>query len=77
MDHQLADPVTSGGRQDGHEAVHLAVKLNFIEDFPTIGLHAAVMVVQPDAGQHGSTIQLNSREGGPCARDRGELVSNR
>ncbi len=51
VDDQFADPKAAGVGQHRNEAMQFAVDLDFAEDLGAIALHAAIVVVQPDAGQ--------------------------
>src|SRR5262249_5948140 len=51
IDLNLADAIAACSRQHRNEAVQLAVEPYFLEHFSAIALHAAVVIVQPDAGQ--------------------------
>ena len=51
VDLDLADAEAARRRQHGDEAVQLAVEPDLAEDLGPVAFHAAVVVVQPDAGQ--------------------------
>ena len=51
VDLDLADAEAAGRRQHRDEAVQLAVEPDFAEHLGAVALHAAVVVVQLDAGQ--------------------------
>src|SRR5581483_401053 len=51
LNDELADLETTGRRQYGNEAVQLTVKPDFAEDLRTVTFHAAIVVVQPHAGE--------------------------
>ena len=51
LNHDLADPKAPGSGQHRHEAVQLAVEPHFAKDLAAVALHAAVVIVQLDAGQ--------------------------
>src|SRR5207244_3165270 len=51
VDLDLADTEAAGLGQDGDEAVQLAVEPDLAKDLGAIAFHAAVVVVQVDAGQ--------------------------
>src|SRR5262249_16878390 len=51
IDLDLADAITARRRQHWDEAMQLAVKPHFLEYVGAIDFHAAVVIVQPHAGQ--------------------------
>ena len=51
VDHDLADPEPPGVRQDRDEPVQLAVDADLVEHLAAVDLEAAVVVVEPAAGQ--------------------------
>src|SRR5207247_981093 len=51
VDGDLADLEAARGREDRYEAVQFAVEADFAEDLGPVALHAAVVVVQADAGE--------------------------
>ena len=51
VDLDLADAEAARRRQHRDEAVQLAVQADLAEHLGAIAFHAAVVVVQPDAGQ--------------------------
>src|SRR5262249_12125487 len=57
VDSQLADPEAPRGGEHGDEAVQLAVEADLAEDLGAVALHAAVVVVQADAG-HGADEEV-------------------
>src|SRR6185437_4907508 len=50
-DGDLAHAKTAGVRQNRHEAVQFAIQPDLAKDLAAVTLHAAIVVVQPDAGQ--------------------------
>src|SRR5262249_1394295 len=52
IDLDFADAIAARRRQDRDEAVQLAVEPDLVENLLAVALHAAVVVVQANAGDH-------------------------
>ena len=45
LDGNFGDTKAASGGEDRHEAMEFAVETHFVENFATIGFHAAIVVV--------------------------------